>query len=192
MIIRTIKQNNLQDNLKYKTFVSGELMALEADYYWMIEQGVVKTYTQTEEGTPITLGYWGINDLVGQPLSSIYPYQVKCLTTVKACLVPLKKANQITDLIQRHLQQMEEVLYILRSDKIYQRLRDILLWLGKKFGQAIEIGQLIDLRLTHQDLAELVGATRVTVTKLINQLEQEGFLSRPGRNAIVIYKTHKS
>jgi CRP-like cAMP-binding protein len=190
MTISTLRQKNLQDNLKHKTFVPGELMALEADYYWMIEEGVVKTYTQTEEGTPITLGYWGVNDLIGQSLSLIYPYQVKCLTTVKARRVPLKQADQITGLIQRHLQQMEEVLYILRSDKIYQRLKGILVWLGNKFGQAIEIGQLIDLRLTHQDLAELVGATRVTITKLINQLEQEGFLSRPGRNTFIICKQH--
>ncbi len=187
----TLKQKNLQDNLKHKTFVAGESIALKADYYWMIEQGVVKTYTQTEEGTPITLGYWGVNDLIGQSLSSIYPYQVKCLTAVKARCVPLKQADRITDVIQHHLQQMEEILYILRSDNIYQRLRGILLWLGNKFGQAIEIGQLINLRLTHQDLAELVGATRVIITKMINQLEQEGFLSRPARNIFVVCKQYQ-
>jgi CRP-like cAMP-binding protein len=36
---------------------------------WLIETGVVKTYTWNEEGNQIILGYWGMGDLIGQPLS---------------------------------------------------------------------------------------------------------------------------
>ncbi|MEM8673761.1 MAG: Crp/Fnr family transcriptional regulator [Cyanobacteria bacterium P01_G01_bin.67] len=189
MIINTLTQKKPKQNVKLQTFASGDLMTLEPNHYWLLQQGIVKTCTWTEEGTPITLGYWGEDDLIGQPLSLVYPYQVKCLTTVHALSIPLEYTSKITDLIQSHIQQTEEVLCILRSHKVYQRLRRILVWLSHKFGQEMEIGQLIDLRLTHQELAELVGATRVTVTKLINQLEQEGFLSRPERNAIVIHQS---
>lgn len=188
MIINSLMQKKPEHNVQLRTFASGDLITLEADSYWLLRQGIVKTCTWTEEGTPITLGYWGKDDLIGQPLSLVYPFQVKCLTEVDALLIPREYIPKITDLIQSHIQQTEEMLYILRSHKMYQRLRRILLWLSQKFGQEMEIGQLIALRLTHQELAELVGATRVTVTKLINQLEQEGFLSRPERNAIVIHE----
>lgn len=188
MIIDTLEQENLLDYIEPKTFDSGELMVLEADFYWLLQQGVVKSCSWTEEGTPITLGYWSVNDLIGQPLSLVYPYHVKCLTQVKAKRISIEQTSKITLLIQHHIQQTEEILYILRSEKAYQRLRQILVWLGQKFGQEICQGRLIELRLTHQDLAELIGATRVTVTKLINQLEQEYFLSRPQRNTIVIHQ----
>lgn len=209
MILNTLKQKKLQNNQhgetggskymgtsplclsrhqKHKTFVSGELITLEPDCYWLLQQGVVKTCSWTEDGTPITLGYWGVNDLIGQPLSLVYPCQVRCLTAVTAWRITLDRADKIINLIQYHSQQTEEILYILRSALIYQRLQGILVWLGNKFGQEIDLGRIIDLRLTHQDLAEVVGATRVTITKLINQLEQEGFLSRPERNTIVLCK----
>lgn len=187
MIIDILEQENLLDGIEHKTFNSGELIPLEADVYCLLQEGIVKSCTWTEEGTPITLGFWGINDLIGQPLSLVYPYHVKCLTSVKVGLISLEQIGEIMCLIQHHVRQTEEILYILRSEKAEQRLCQILVWLGKKFGQEVELGRLIELRLTHQDLAELIGATRVTVTKLVNQLEREKFLSRPQRNTIVVH-----
>jgi CRP-like cAMP-binding protein len=186
-MIDTLRQENLQDYIEHQIFMAGELMVLEVDYYWLLEEGVVKACSWTQEGNAIILGYWGVNDLVGQPLSLVYPYHVECLTQVKARRIHIEQTSKISHLIQHHIQQTEEMLYILRSDTASQRLCRILWWLGQKFGQEVELGKLIDLRLTHQDLAEFVGATRVTITKLINQLEQEQFLSRPQRNTIIIH-----
>ena len=188
MITDSLMLKDWQDDLQHKTFVSGEMITLIPDSYLMLKQGVVKSSTWTEEGIPITLGYWGINDLIGQPMPFIQPYKVKCITAVEAWNVPLSQADKITCFIQHHVQQMEKILYILRSDKIYQRLRGILVWLSNKFGRPVDTGHAINLRLTHQDLAELVGATRATVTKLINQLELEGFLSRPQRNTFIVHE----
>lgn len=181
-------QNNSQIDMEQQVFAVSELMPIKADYLWLLQRGVVKTRAWTEEGTPIVLGYWGTEDIIGQPLSLVYPYQAKCLTQVEAILIPMSQAHLISDLINRHIQQTEELLYILRSDSMYHRLSKILIWLSLKFGTEISFGQMINLPITHQDLAEVIGATRVTVTKLINQLEKEGFLSRPERNTIVLLK----
>ncbi len=188
MMINTLMPNNSHNNIEQQTFAPSELIPLSSNCFWLLQQGIVKTCTWTEEGTPITLGYWGKDDIVGQALSLVYPYQVKCITTVEAFCIPTTKADSAVHLIQRHVQQTEELLCIMRTEKVLQRLCNVLTWLAQKFGKEIEIGQLIDLRITHQDLAEIVGATRVTVTKLINQLEQEGFLSRPERNTIVVQR----
>lgn len=177
---------NPQDNLQSRTFTSGELILLEPNVYWLLQQGIVKAFTWTEEKLPITLGYWGVNDLLGQSLSLVDPYQVQCLTTVRASCIPVSQASRITNLILHQIRQTEELLYIMRTDKIYPRLRKILLWLSRKFGEEVEIGRAIALGLTHQDLAEIVGASRVTITKGINQLEQEGFLTRLERNTIIV------
>lgn len=177
---------NSQHNTDQRRFAPGELIPLKTDFYWLLQQGIVKTCAWTETGHPITLGYWGAKDIVGQPLSLVTPCRVRCLTEVQALLIPVHQVSTVSDFIHRHVQQTEELLYILRSDKIYERLCKMLTWLGEKFGTEIEIGQLIEMHITHQDLAEIIGATRVTVTKLVNQLEKEGFLSRPQRNTIVL------
>ena len=186
MVINTVVPKDPQDNQKRQSFVGGELILLEDNCYWLIQQGIVKISAQSEEGVTIALGYWGVNDLVGQPLSLVYPYQVECLTPVRALRIPIEQAELIASLIQRQVRQTEQLLCILRAETIYFRLRKMLLWLGNKFGREAEIGRVIDFKLTHQDLGEIVGATRVTVTKVINQLEREGFLSRPERNIIII------
>ena len=187
MTIDIMAQKNLRDcNFRSTAFAAGELITLHHDTLWLLQQGVVKTSTWTEEGIPITLGYWGTNDLVGQSLSFIYPYHVRCLSAVQALCISYERSPAIHKLIQHQVGQNEKLLYILRLDNIYQRLKGILRWLGRKFGEDIEIGRVIILRLTHQDLAELVGATRCTVTKLVNQLEREGFISRPSRNTFVV------
>ena len=181
-------QNNPQINMDGQIFAASESIPIKANSVWLLREGVVKTCAWTEEGTPIIMGYWGTKDIIGQPLSLVSHYQIKCLTEVDAVSIPVDRVYLITDLINHHVKQTEELLYILRSHRMYQRLRKILVWLAQKFGTKVEFGLMIDLRITHQDLAETIGATRVTVTKLINQLEQEGFLSRPERNTIVLLK----
>nr|WP_275265888.1 helix-turn-helix domain-containing protein [Gloeothece citriformis] len=46
--------------------------------------------------------------------------------------------------------------------------------------------QLIDLGLTHQEISEILGATRVTITRVINQLEQQGLIERHPLHRIIL------
>jgi hypothetical protein len=68
----------------------------------------------------------------------------------------------------------------------YHRLARALLHLGEKYGEETPGGTLIRLRLTHEDLANLIGATRETVTTQLNKFERMGLLNRKGRQLIVI------
>jgi CRP-like cAMP-binding protein len=179
-------QNTSAYDKRLHTFSQREIIPLQPDSFWLLQQGIVKTCTWNEEGTAITLGYWGAGDIVGQPLSLVNPYQIECLTAVEAASIPLSQCDCLSDSIYRHIQQTEELLCIVRSERMYHRLFKILVWLATKFGREVERGKLIDLPLTHQELAEAIGTTRVTVTKLINQLEQEGKICRPRRNSIVL------
>ena len=183
MILMHSSSNN---HRRLHSFSPREIIPLQSDCFWLLKRGVVKTCTWNEEGTAITLGYWGTGDVVGQPLSLVSPYQIECLNLVEAVSVPVRQCDWLSDSICRHIQQTEELLYIVRSERMYHRLVKILAWLARKFGREVERGKLIDLPLTHQELAEIIGTTRVTVTKLINQLEQEGVITRPRRNSIVV------
>jgi len=156
----------------------GSSVPSQPDSVWKIERGVVRTVTWTEAGTPITLGYWGPGDVVGQPLSRVSPYQIECLTSVEASLVPAHLWHQVLDSILLHGQQVEELLSILHQERIPLRLLQILGWLAQKFGRQVDQGQLIDLRLTHQEIAGVIGTTRVTVSRLLKKLEREGRIRR--------------
>lgn len=140
---------------------------------WFIEAGAVRTYTLTDDGTIIALGFWGVGDTVGQPLASLQPYEVECLTDIKVRVLQPLECWNLNQLLSSHLHQAQALLRI-RSGKMSQRLQHFLDWLAFKFGDESDRGQLIRLRLTHRDIADALGTTRVTVTRLLNQFEQEG------------------
>lgn len=185
-MVLTIYPPALTANSSQRTFNRHDLIPLQPDVLWQVEQGTVRSLTWSEKGTAVTLGYWGIGDVVGQPLSSVQPYQIECLTSVEASYIPAHQWNQALDAIFRHIRQAEELLCIVRQEPTYERLLQLLIWLAQKFGRSVEPGQLIDLRLTHQDIAEVIGATRVTVTRLLSRFEQEGIIHRPCRHFILL------
>jgi CRP/FNR family transcriptional regulator len=51
-----------------------------------------------------------------------------------------------------------------------------LLVLCRDFGVPGSSGITIDLRLSHQAIAEAIGSTRVTITRLLGDLREEGLL----------------
>ena len=177
---------NFPLSLKSRTFHPKDQLPLWSDAIWKIERGIVRTLTWKEDGTFISLGYWGHNDVVGKPLSQVEPYQIEWVTSVEVSLIPLQQVSNYVEAILIHLRQTEELQSILHSQRTAERLLNFLGWLGKKFGRLIEEGILIDLRLTHADISDVIGTTRVSVTRMMMKLETDGLIKRPRRHLIIL------
>ncbi len=169
-----------------REFAPRSLLPLLANSLWKIEAGVVRTCTWLEDGTMITLGLWGPDDVVGKPLSRMEPYQIECLMPVTATTISLETNQQTQEALLAHIQQVEELMVIRSHRRVDLMLVQLLTWLAKKFGRVVEQGQLIDLRLTHQDIAEILGTTRVTITRSLSQLEQQGLIRRISLHRILL------
>jgi CRP-like cAMP-binding protein len=171
--------------LKQVTFSRYDLLTLQSDILWKIERGVVRTLTWSEDGKPIILGFWGSGDIVGKPLTNLEPYQIECLTSVEVSLLPSNIWYQFIESAIAHIRLNEEILNIVHSRPVPYRLLQLLDWLARKFGRDVEQGKLIELPLTHQALSEAICTTRVTVTRLLKQFEEEGILKRHGRYLVL-------
>jgi len=169
-------------------FSRGNLLPSQPNSLWRIERGVVRTATWTEAGTLIVLGYWGPGDVVGQPLSRLTPYQMECLMSVEVSPVPAHLWHQVLDAIVLHTQQSEELLHILHQQRLSLRLLQLLVWLVQKFGREVDQGQLIDLRLTHEEIADFASTTRTTVTRMLKQFEEEGLIRRLRHQIILCHQ----
>jgi CRP/FNR family transcriptional regulator, cyclic AMP receptor protein len=66
------------------------------------------------------------------------------------------------------------------------RLAGALLELAEKFGVRDSRGTLLTIKLTHADLAELVGASRQRTTEQLNDFERERVIIRDGRRMIIV------
>ncbi len=168
------------------SFSSRDWIPARPGFLWRIERGAVRTLTWNPQGTPITLGLWGPGDVVGSPLTRLDPYKIESLTRVELSLVPSQRWDELFFSLFSHAQQSEELMGIIRCDRVPVRLHQFLIWLAGKFGTRVERGRRIDLRLTHQEIAEFIGTSRVTVTRLIKLFEQEGAIARAGRHLILL------
>ncbi len=128
-----------------------EIIPPRNEVLWRIERGAVRTLTWTEDGTFITLGYWGPGDIIGYPLSRVKPYQIESLTSVEVSVLPPQVWYQDIDALLSHIQQAEELLSIVHRKPMSLRLWQFLLWLSEKFGREVEQGKLLDLHITHQE-----------------------------------------
>ena len=164
------------------TYKRREMLPRKTNYLWKIESGVVRSLTWNEDGQVICSGLWAEGDLIGSELSKLFPYEMECLTDVQLIEIPRSQWGDHVDVIIRRNQTSEFLLKIAHSRAKDEALRLLLSWLNDRFGEDDQRhGRLIGLQLTHQEIAELIGSTRVTVTRIINDLEKIGFLSRKGR-----------
>lgn len=156
------------------------------DSLWQIKSGGVRAFTCLEDGNYVTLGLWGVGDIVSPALSKSETYQIECLTAVEASLLPLNQHQQINEALISQFQQLQEFIEILHCRPVDFALWRLLSWLAKKFGHQVEGGIAIDLRLTHQEIAEILGITRVTVTRLLKELQEQGAIARLPHKSLVV------
>lgn len=164
-----------------RVFRRNDLVPVRKDVIWRIEHGIVRAMTWYEDGTNVSLGYWGKGDLIGQPLSDINPYQLVCLTNVELVIIPPHQWHEEMEGFLSHIRQSEKLLGLVQQKPLSIRLKNFLLWMGDKFGYEEENGILIDTSITHQEIAEALNTTRVTVTRLLAEFEQRGIILRRGR-----------
>ncbi len=173
-----IRDLNITSEPHNRLFSRRSNLPLEKNFLWKIDKGVVRTMTWLEDGTIVTLGLWGEGDIVGRELSKAEAFEIECLTKVEVTAIYLNDFLSTYEVLLEHIQQSEELTIIRSYRTVDLMIIKLLGWLAIKFGHAVENGHLIDLRLTHQDIAEIVGSTRVTVTRILAQLEEQGLIQR--------------
>ena len=91
----------------------------------------------------------------------------------------------ITKLIGFRRLRIERRLKSLLFHSNRDRLVHLLLELAEQYGTQHADGVLLGIRLSHQDLASIIGSTRETVTVLLGKLQGEKKI-KVGRRRIVI------
>jgi CRP-like cAMP-binding protein len=74
------------------------------------------------------------------------------------------------------LRQSDEVIESLLEREVSARLATLLANLGDRFGEANGSGTVLTMRLTHQDLANMIVSTREAVSKVMSEFQREGLI----------------
>lgn len=162
---------------------NGQSIPMKSQQIWVVCRGVVQLSTLYPNGEEALLGFACPSMVFGLPLTLIHPYQATALSDVDLMSLTLAEVEQSAELSQsvfqhlnRRLRQTEAILALIGHRRIRDRLCHLLILLGQEIGQPSAYGVRLNVRLTHQHLANAIGTTRVTVTRLIGQLREEGWL----------------
>lgn len=157
----------------------------EPQHLWQIERGIIRTYTWNAHGNITTLGIWGKGDIVGQSLSNLTPYVIQSLGPVDARPMIQDNSHNPDDIL-RHAQQLTTLLRIISIKRADDRLLGLLKWLAQRFGYITPMGTCTQLPMTHQELAETANIARVTATRLIGDMEEQGILQWSRKRQFVL------
>ncbi|MEM9450881.1 MAG: Crp/Fnr family transcriptional regulator [Cyanobacteria bacterium P01_E01_bin.6] len=184
---------NLYEGRSLRPYMSGQSIPMEPQEIWIVCRGVVQLGTLYATGDEALLGLACPSMPFGLPLTSIRPYQASALTNVDLMRLSISEIESSPVLAQsifrhmgRRLQQTEAILAMVGYRRVEERLRHLLLLLQQEVGQPDDQGTRLGVRLTHQQLANTIGTTRVTVTRLLNQLKDEGWLLIDRQRHIVL------
>jgi CRP/FNR family transcriptional regulator, global nitrogen regulator len=164
-----------------------------AERVYFLTKGAVKLSRVYEAGEEITVALLRENSVFGV-LSLITGqradrfYHAVAFTPVELISVPIeqveKAMTQNPELAMLLLQglsarilQTEMMIETLAHRDMGSRLVSFLLILCRDFGVPGQDGVTIDLKLSHQAIAEAIGSTRVTVTRLLGDLRDQAMIS---------------
>lgn len=172
---------------------TGSSVPLLKNTIWLVVRGMVKLGAISIHGDELLLGLAGPNEPFGDPLSNVEAYEAITLCDTDLLCLSCAEIEQSPHLAMAMMQavssryrQAEVLLALLGLRRVEERVRGFLELLAQEYGQPCDSGLRLNLRLTHQELASALSTTRVTVTRVIGLLRDEGWLSIDAQRHLVI------
>jgi CRP/FNR family transcriptional regulator len=97
-------------------------------------------------------------------------------------------AMKLFSSFSERLRQSDEVIESLLYREVSARLATLLLNLAERFGEEDGSGTLLGVRLTHQELANMIASTREAVSKVMSEFQREGSIEVQNRRIILLNK----
>jgi CRP-like cAMP-binding protein len=114
--------------------------------------------------------------LVDSKLTVISPEALDALLALPGVAKTLLEQLAVT------VGQKQEAIAYFGSTRHIDRVRRKLLQLARNYGRVALDGVRIDFPLSHTLLADMVGSSRETVTRSLDELRRDGFVARRGHN----------
>ncbi len=161
---------------------------------YLIHSGYVRVYRLSPEGREMTLGLLGEKDTLGELALVSGSWQTafaEVLEDVEMSLLPRtlfqeiirrepEMTYQLMVRLSERLHNAENLIEDLVNRDVASRVARTLLQLAGNFGRESTLGTVIDLRLPYQEIANMVGSTRETVTRAISQMQQKEWVRLEG------------
>src|ERR671911_706610 len=170
----------------------------DGQLYFLLEGTVrlYKIYGDYKEATVALLKDGGVFGELSFDEGSWQSVFAEAVTDVRVAVV---RKSVLTEIIKRRpefamklffsfserLKQSDEVIESLLDREVSARLATLLVNLGDRFGETNGSGTALKVRLTHQDLANMIVSTREAVSKVMSEFQRDGLIEVRNRRISV-------
>ena len=168
--------------------------------FYLVKTGRVKIYKSSAYGREQVLSILGDGQIFGDvPTFDGGPYPATAATMTEAEIYLIRRedfqgilrrhpeiALKVIQVLGARLRQSLELIRDLSFKQVPHRLAGLLLRMAREHGEQTAAGTLIPLSLSRQDLADIVGTSRETVTRELKKMERAGLLKVNRRQIIIL------
>jgi CRP/FNR family transcriptional regulator len=167
---------------------------------YVVRSGIVKVSKVSDEGRELTLHFLTRDHLLGElALVTDTPHDTVAEAYEDTLLLRIGKddfqrvmmrcpvlALRVLRLMGERRQRLENRVENLLFRSAHARLASLFLELAQTFGVRDARGVIINLKLTHKEIASLIGATRETVSFAILDLRKDELILTEGKRVILL------
>ncbi len=174
-----------------KSFKRNEVIFYEEDaneFMYIILDGEVKVIQSTEEGKEIIVAIHRTGDFFGELSLIDGKTSPASVVATRHSVMAIISKNAFFALIYNQPNVLKKLLLILCSrfreslgtiqmlnfNNALQRIKILFIMLAEKYGKEEKGSKVLDIKLTHQDMAEMAGMTRETVTRVLDKMQKDG------------------
>lgn len=177
-----------------KVFAKGDFIFSAGEpshHVFLLLGGRIKIYQSSAVGKEAILWFCFAGELFGLAEAARGGERVVSAQSCNACEVLCIRQEEFNAFLGTHpktslviiqvlacrLRVLGEIVINLISDDVRTRVLKMMLQLGARCGIPTAHGLYLDIELTHQEIADMIGTTRQTVTTTLAQLERDGLLA---------------
>jgi CRP/FNR family transcriptional regulator, cyclic AMP receptor protein len=181
----------VQEKITVKTYKKNAIILHEEDtneYMYIIVEGEVKVIQTNREGKELLLTRHRTGDFFGElslidgktePAAVVATMDsVTALIAKKDFYTILYKQNKVMKNLLKimcsRLRELQKKVQMMNFNNAAQRMKMLFLMLAESFGESTGEGTVLNIRLIHQDIADMTGLTRETVTRIIDKMKKNG------------------
>lgn len=170
-----------------------------AETVYVIVGGRVKSSKVTRDGKELTLAYRGAGQLFGElcvvdasPRTEMAEAMKNAIILAvprdlfkELLLADTKLCFRFAEVLGERRQQVETKMEHLVFRDVQAKLAALVVELAEEYGSETDVGIHVGLKITHQEMANLIGSTRETISLTLAQFKKRGLLEMDGRTLIV-------
>lgn len=197
----------LTENMSEEIYKKGQIIFREGGYptgIYLVLEGKVKKYKVDKEGREQIIYLANKGELLGYHAllsEERFPDAAAVIENSKIAFIPkadflevLDKSKELSMRLLKTLSHEFAVfansIFLIGQKSVRERFAMQLVLMREKYKESFVPGMAVEINMSREDLASLVGTARENIVRILKDFKDEGILETKGRR-IIILDVHK-